>query len=379
MHSRKGSGLLLVNNNTNKNKNTTNQKNLQGTAEEVGIPPGATGDDSSQLPSLVGPLKKQSRRGKWQKRTFKAINHYLVYYASTKMRNIRCVHDLVKSSSIQTTGRFGYFELEYKIQDEISTVSMKAKDLEQAEVWVENLRARRDLFQTVVPKHDIRAMRRGTYLVRAVENKEKKEYLAKTHPIIRAFETEENPQKRARAYLAPIELEFQKADKEVRSLESEENDNEDREAVARKKIAKIVEKTTTILTSVLNELNTVASITLARNEEVLADHVSVFHPYFLDKLRFITWGHISRSVCSLSDLNQYESHSTIREAHEALRLLSLVNGWSLLLQKMTLLKRPAGATMFLSKEVLWTSRFLSRKYVERAMPDLLNMTSNISL
>ena len=84
----------------------------KGTAEELGIPPGAIGKDLSQLPLLSGPLKKQSRRGKWQTRHFRAINHYLVYYASSKMQTIRCVHDVVKSEKVKVTGRFGYFEIE---------------------------------------------------------------------------------------------------------------------------------------------------------------------------------------------------------------------------------------------------------------------------
>ena len=78
LHSRKGSGLLDL-------TTTTTAANNKGTAEEVGIPPGAhPASESSSLPNLSGALKKQSRRGKWQKRHFRAVNHYLVYYGSSK-------------------------------------------------------------------------------------------------------------------------------------------------------------------------------------------------------------------------------------------------------------------------------------------------------
>ena len=78
LHSRKGSGLLDL-------TTTTTTANNKGTAEEVGIPPGAhPASESSSLPNLSGALKKQPRRGKWQKRHFRAVNHYLVYYGSSK-------------------------------------------------------------------------------------------------------------------------------------------------------------------------------------------------------------------------------------------------------------------------------------------------------
>ena len=119
MHSRKGSGIISVDMAESKNgsKGTTSSSRsvAKGTAEELGIPPGAIGKDLSQLPLLSGPLKKQSRRGKWQTRHFRAINHYLVYYASSKMQTIRCVHDVVKSEKVKVTGRFGYFEIEVSL------------------------------------------------------------------------------------------------------------------------------------------------------------------------------------------------------------------------------------------------------------------------
>ena len=59
------------------------------------------------------------------------------------MKSIRCVHDLIKSSAITSTGRFGYFEVVF----DDSTVSLKASSLEEAEKWVNNLKARKEYFQ----------------------------------------------------------------------------------------------------------------------------------------------------------------------------------------------------------------------------------------
>jgi hypothetical protein len=68
------------------------------------------------------------------------------------MINIRCVHDLVLATTIQTTGRFGYFELVFF--DGGDVLSLKAPTLECAEKWVENLVARQQMFVKHAPTND---------------------------------------------------------------------------------------------------------------------------------------------------------------------------------------------------------------------------------
>jgi len=109
----------------------------------MAIPAGALGPDKSNLPILVSKLKKKSRKGRWDSRYFRANNHYLTYFKSAKLAKICCCHDLCKAISIEINGRFGYFDVEF----EDNIVSLKAKDLDEAELWVENLLARRKLFQ----------------------------------------------------------------------------------------------------------------------------------------------------------------------------------------------------------------------------------------
>ena len=161
MHSRKGSGIFQLPSSKNNESSTltSSASTVKGTAEEVGIPPGALGPDKSTLPKIVGLLKKQSRKGKWQKRHFQAVNHYLVYYASSKLKNIRCVHNLVLATNIETTGRFGYFDISFF--DGGDVLSLKAKDLNEAEKWVENLLARQEMFRKHAPTNDYQKMKRG--------------------------------------------------------------------------------------------------------------------------------------------------------------------------------------------------------------------------
>tara|TARA_B100000795_G_scaffold268800_1_gene256558 strand:- start:1167 stop:3251 length:2085 start_codon:yes stop_codon:yes gene_type:complete len=109
----------------------------------MAVPAGALGPDKSNIPVLVTKLKKKSRKGRWDNRYFRANNHYLTYYKSAKLAKICCCHDICKATHIEVNGRFGYFDVEFG--DE--TVALKAKDLDEAETWVENLTARRKLFQ----------------------------------------------------------------------------------------------------------------------------------------------------------------------------------------------------------------------------------------
>jgi len=107
------------------------------------IPAGALGEDKTDIPVLVAKLQKKSSKGRWQGRYFRANNHYLSYYKTSKLAKICCCHDIVQAIKIEAIGRFGYFEVEFKD----NTVSLKAKDLDEAESWVENLIARKELFQ----------------------------------------------------------------------------------------------------------------------------------------------------------------------------------------------------------------------------------------
>ena len=111
----------------------------------LAVPAGALGKDKSNLPVLETKLQKKSRKGYWQNRYFRANNHYLIYFKKPKMQKICCCHDLCKAVTIETSGRFGYFEIEF--QDDV-LVSLKAKDLDEAEAWVDNLLARRTLFKS---------------------------------------------------------------------------------------------------------------------------------------------------------------------------------------------------------------------------------------
>ena len=109
----------------------------------MAVPAGALGEDKSNLPVLATKLLKKSRKGRWQTRYFRANNHYLIYFKTNKYEKICCCHDICKATVIELTGRFGYFEVEFE-QDDV--VSLKAKDLDEAEEWVENLIGRKQLF-----------------------------------------------------------------------------------------------------------------------------------------------------------------------------------------------------------------------------------------
>ena len=111
------------------------------------IPAGALGGDKTGIPVLVAKLQKKSSKGRWQGRYFRANNHYLSYYKTSKLAKICCCHDIVQAIKIEAIGRFGYFEVEFND----NTVSLKAKDLDEAESWVENLMARKELFQNERP------------------------------------------------------------------------------------------------------------------------------------------------------------------------------------------------------------------------------------
>lgn len=61
--------------------------------------------------------------------------------------------------------RFSFFFF-FSFQYDTETVSLKAKDVDMAEKWCENLTARRDLFAQHVPKEsDVVRIRRGTWVV----------------------------------------------------------------------------------------------------------------------------------------------------------------------------------------------------------------------
>ena len=118
--------------------------------KRIEVPDEAVGVDRTKLESLRGPLKKQSRKGRWQKRYFRTVNHYLVYFASSKMIEIRSCHDLVDVISVAIIGRFGHIEIVMKSDENGEddwTISLQAKDLDEAQQWVDNLNARRKLFE----------------------------------------------------------------------------------------------------------------------------------------------------------------------------------------------------------------------------------------
>ena len=256
-HARKGSGITL--------SHTGPNSSLKGSAEEVGIPPGAMGPDKSRLPPIAGPLKKQSRRGKWQKRQFQAVNHYLVYYASSKMINIRCVHDLVLATKISVTGRFGYFELVFF--DGGDVLSLKAPTLECAEKWVENLVARQQMFVKHAPTNDHQRLRRGTYLERAVKDVVHAAYVAATPPAVVAFDAM-RPEERRQKYTRSFEGLFAQMETEVVAWvvqqQTNGNDGNDGGKLAKDDGQKRrVEKTVAILNQILHDLNKVHDGSLA--------------------------------------------------------------------------------------------------------------------
>ena len=124
------------------------------------VPAGAIGPDRSGLAELAGYMKKKSGKGAWQSRWFRTNNHFLTYQHKQKPKETAvpaCCYDLRCAFRIETIGRFGHVEMEMKFpnapatvdgeDDGIRTIELKAKNLEEAEKWVDGLVERRNLFQ----------------------------------------------------------------------------------------------------------------------------------------------------------------------------------------------------------------------------------------
>ena len=119
--------------------------------EDFEVPRGAVGVDRSKLESLKGPLRKESRKGRWQKRYFRTVNHYLVYYSSSKMIKVKSFFDLCDVTSVSIIGRFGHMQIKMLVKNadvgiEETTVSLQAENVEEAQKWVSNIGERCALF-----------------------------------------------------------------------------------------------------------------------------------------------------------------------------------------------------------------------------------------
>ena len=84
--------------------------------------------------------------------------------------------------------------------------------------------------------------------------------------------------------------------------------------------------------------------------EIFYDRIQVMHPKFLEKIRLILWEDPMALVFSESDIQDYKKQTPLKESHEALRLLSLITGWRMLIGKITLIERPNNSEHFLNKE-----------------------------
>ena len=101
--------------------------------------------DTSDLPVMSGYLMKKSRRDALQKRYFVTTNHYLNYYRSDKKKKILCSFDILYCLDAEVTSRFGDIELEF----DDHTVSLSAKDDEEADAWVKNILIRQKLYASL--------------------------------------------------------------------------------------------------------------------------------------------------------------------------------------------------------------------------------------
>ena len=114
------------------------------------VPVEAIGEDRTRLESLQGPLQKQNRKGRWQTRYFRTVNHYIVYFASSAMVEVRRYHDVRNFESARVVGRFGHIEIDVKSEKVDSgevTLFLKAQTQQLAQMWVDNLNERRTLFE----------------------------------------------------------------------------------------------------------------------------------------------------------------------------------------------------------------------------------------
>ena len=108
--------------------------------------------DTTGLTPMEGYLKKQSRRGVWQRRFFRTNNAYLNYYKSEKTDKVLASIDLREvGDAPELRGRFGEFVL---IIDEESGDSktdygdgrefcLKAENVTAAQVWIKAIETRR--------------------------------------------------------------------------------------------------------------------------------------------------------------------------------------------------------------------------------------------
>jgi hypothetical protein len=106
--------------------------------------------DTSKLPVLKGYLSKKNRHDAMQTRYFVTVNHYLNYYKNERRGKLLCSLDLLCVSDIEVTTRFG--DIEISMSDG-KLVSLKAKDNVEADEWVDNLKARHELYHTLPSHH----------------------------------------------------------------------------------------------------------------------------------------------------------------------------------------------------------------------------------
>ncbi len=106
--------------------------------------------DTSKIQVMSGYLDKKNRHDVMQKRYFVTVNHYLNYYKNEHRSKLLCSFDLLCVSNMEVTTRFGDIELK---MDDGKVICLKAKDNGEADVWVDNLKARHELYHTLPSHH----------------------------------------------------------------------------------------------------------------------------------------------------------------------------------------------------------------------------------
>lgn len=104
-------------------------------------------DFSGTYKILEGYCKKQSTKGKWQKRWFVAQDHYLLYKSTAKSKKVLGSIDLLEVGSIKTDDSINGFTL--NLHDRVYKLQL-TKSSPLADEWVQGLIARQSFKETAV-------------------------------------------------------------------------------------------------------------------------------------------------------------------------------------------------------------------------------------
>ena len=104
-------------------------------------------DFSGTYKILEGYCKKQSTKGKWQKRWFVAQDHYLLYKSTAKSKKVLGSIDLLEVGSIKKDDSINGFTL--NLHDRVYKLQL-TKSSPLADEWVQGLIARQSFKETAV-------------------------------------------------------------------------------------------------------------------------------------------------------------------------------------------------------------------------------------